>query len=176
VTTTVGKGAGRSTASARTTKAAQRTPLPAKPTEKALLLDEAKQLGVAGSLSPRSTKADILAAIRVQAEKRACVKVQPASRQPAKASSSARDSEPPREGKAVRLKAALEPVGWKVSVKTGPGDRIEASAKRGTETLRQVWIDGAYDYGASQYTNGEVSRKVRNLSEAIRLYAVVVAI
>lgn len=70
----------------------------------------------------------------------------------------------PADGKAARLKEALEPNGWTVTVKTS-GERIEATAKRGSETLRQVWVAGAYDYGASSF-NG---RKVRNLSEAIRL-------
>jgi hypothetical protein len=71
--------------------------------------------------------------------------------------------------KLARMKAALEPFGWKVSAKTGPGNRIEATARRGKETLRMVWVDGAYDYGASRYLNGDVNRKVRNLSEAIRM-------
>jgi hypothetical protein len=74
--------------------------------------------------------------------------------------------------KLARLTAELEPFGWKISAKTGPGNRIEATAKRGTETLRQVWVDGSYDYGTSVYKDGEtVTRKVRNLSEAIRLCA-----
>jgi hypothetical protein len=143
MTTTVKKGSGRAAAAAKTTKAAQKTALP----EKAALLEEASKLGL--TFPTRSTKADILAAIRARAE-------------PTAGSA---------EAKLARLTAALKPFGWRVTVKAS-GERTEATAKRGRETLVQVWVGGAYGYGASQYANNGSSRKVRNLSEAIRLCAV----
>ena len=146
MTTTIKRGAGRPAAAAKTTKAAQRTPLPASSTRK-----------------PATGKA-------------------PAKAAPAPGNTATRaESHPERRAgsgpaKLARLTAALEPFGWKVSSKTGPGGRIEAQAKRGAETLRLVWVDGAYDYGLSKLTDGgKIERKVRNLSEAIRLCAVKLA-
>jgi hypothetical protein len=129
-------------------------------------------------------KAELIAAIEKMAAKPAkkpdvwlddAVK---AAKAPAKAAGKAGNTETRPEShperrdgsgpaKLARLTSALEPYGWKITVKT-TGDRIEATAKRGTETLRQVWVDGGYVYGASSY-NG---RKVRNVAEAIRLCAV----
>jgi hypothetical protein len=71
--------------------------------------------------------------------------------------------------KVARLIEALRPAGWKVTSKT-TGNRIEATAKRKTETLVMAFVNGGYDYGTSSYSDGDKTRKIRNVSEAIRLF------
>jgi hypothetical protein len=115
MTQTVGRGTNRAAAKARTSRAAQRTPLPEKPA------------------APRR-------------------KATPGKSAP----------------KAERFAADLAPYGWKVATKTRPADRVELTATRGTETIRVAWAAGVFDYADpfNAYTNGDRSRRPRNVSDA----------
>lgn len=184
MTQTVKKGTGRPAAATRTAKAAQRSALPGDKAQIETLAKEkiegmtvaqlralARQVGPS-TVTKLTKRAELIAALSKLAEN-AAAGAAPSTPAKTPAPDGKTATRPERRassgtGKLARLTAALKPAGWDIKSKT-VGDRIEATAKRDAETLVMVWVDGAYDYGASQYTNGSSNRKVRNLSEAVRL-------
>lgn len=145
MTTTVRKGANRAAGAAKTTKAAQRTPLPG---------DEAPETELPAKATPKA---------RVPRTPKDAGKtasdVQEAVSAPTKSRLKADD-----------MAALLTEHGWTFKV-TDEGERTTLVSIRGTERLKQVWDEGRWIYRETRYTNGTRASKPRNANAVRRLYA-----
>jgi hypothetical protein len=194
--TLVKKGAGRPAASARQSKAAQRTALPGD----APVTTEPEQLGAVAaerlqsmsvpqlrslarqsglsSITRLTKRAELVAALAKVAQNAAAKRTATPTRKPAAAKSQPKTQrttgKAPTGGsrsKAEALAATLAPFGWTVELKDGKADQVDLTATRGTETLRQSWRAGVWLYELSRFTIADRTVKPRNASSARQLCA-----
>lgn len=152
MTATASKAGLRATATAKRTKAAQRTPLPAK--------NHAENVRLAREAVEESKPA------KAKPGKPGPKPVPPITK-PAKA---APKEEAPQD-KAARYAGELSALGWKPEVTRTDGKAELVATRGGTEALYLSWFNGAHISGESTYTYADRTTKVRNPAEAMRVAA-----
>lgn len=153
-TTTASKGGLRAAATAKRTKAAQRTPLPAK--------DHAANVALA-----REAVAEVTKPVKRVPAKAAVAEAKPAKRSAAKARE---EAQAPINDKAARYAGELEKLGWVPGVTRLDG-LCELVARRGSEAIYLAWRNEAHVSGTSTHTINDRTTKVRNPAEAMRVAA-----
>lgn len=189
-TTTASKGGLRANASAKRTKAAQRTPLPSKDHAENIALaqeavEEAKPATRAKAPAKRApgraeARAELLAekppAKRAKAgtpefreEQIAAGMERKRGRRAAEDATPEPEPEEPQD-KGARYADLLAEAGWD-SVTERTDGLVELVANRGVEALFLSWLNEAHISGGSTYTYADRTVKVRNPAEAMRIAA-----
>lgn len=166
-TTTASKSGLRANASAKRTKAAQRTPLPAK--------DHAENVALAQEAVEETKPATRAKAPAKRAPGRAEARAELLASKPAKRAPRKAEPEPEAEpeepqDKGARYAGLLAEAGW-ASVTERLDGLVELVASRGVEALFLSWLNEAHISGGSTYTYADRTVKVRNPAEAMRIAA-----
>jgi len=164
MTTTASKGAGRARHSARTTKAAQRTPLPPRDGSQNATPAEVEANAKARRAAVKSAPAKPAEATApVAAAKRGGK-----ATQAAKAAAAAIPEGTPGAAKATRIMEAAAASGWTASL-TVNGTTLRVHVERGSEAIGTTFVDGKLDLSEMPtYHDGDRSVKLKNVSAVLK--------